>query len=88
MTAYDLITGVEIVAEQLAKIGFSGKLILNIIMFFPVWWFMYSFFFENKDKSDLPSRVMDSIQSILDTAVWFFQWCADKVVGIIRVFTG
>ena len=88
MTAYDLITGIELIAAQIAKIGIFWKAILNIAIFFPVWWFIYAFFFQNKDQSDFPSRVMNSIQSILDTGVWFFQWCGDKVVRVVKVFTG
>jgi hypothetical protein len=94
--AYDLFSSLPPIEAQLAKLGMVGEVVISVILYYPVWWFLYSLFFEKKDISDIPTRILRAMDSVTDTfsSVWdsiktnsIVVWIVEKISGIIGVFT-
>ena len=83
---YDIFITLPPIATQLFKIGTIGNIIMNIIIYYPVWWFLYSFFIEKSNENDIPTRILNAMDSIINTVKSALNWVFEKVYGIIEVF--
>jgi hypothetical protein len=93
---YDLFSSLPPIEAQLVKLGMVGEVVISVILYYPVWWFLYSFFIEKKNISDIPTRILKAMDSVTDTilfawnwigASFIITWIVEKIGGIIGVFT-
>ena len=84
---YDMIKMLPPIDTQLSKLGIAGQIIMNIIIYYPIWWFFYSFFVEKKNVNDIPNRILGSMDSVINTFKNAYNWIIRKTTGIIKVFT-
>lgn len=100
LAIYDLITIIPAVSDKLDELGFTFKVVITIILYFPYFWVVYAFIqnsfpdnysdpkstsTETKAASDIPMRILFSIKSVVDTIAFAVGFVIGKIVGIYNV---
>ena len=67
---YDIFSSLPIVADQLFKFGIVGQIIISVIIYYPVWWFLYSLYVnrntvnQNNDIDFANTNFKDILQNL------------------------
>ena len=81
----NIILNLPIVADQLYKFGIIPKILINIIIYFPVWWFLYSLYVNRNSGADLLNKILNAIDSVINTFWFSWDWVNRKTVVVIDI---
>ena len=62
----DIFLSLPIIVDQISKFGIIGQILVNIIIYYPVWWFLYSLYANRNNNIDFTNTTtIDNFKKIL-----------------------